>query len=82
MPSRVLVGAYCTECWMIAHGFLDRAPAGDGPDPRRRAVLERCTTSSGSCCRSGPVGWNGTSASRPQLEQVAEYIWREEPPDG
>jgi hypothetical protein len=28
-----------------------------------------------------PVGWNGTLASRPQLEQVAGYIWREEPPD-
>jgi hypothetical protein len=23
-----------------------------------------------------PRGWNGTRASRPQLAQVAEYIWR------
>jgi hypothetical protein len=27
-----------------------------------------------------PVGWNGTFASRPQLEHVVEYIWREPPP--
>jgi hypothetical protein len=27
-----------------------------------------------------PRGWNGTRASWPQVEQVAEYIWRSDRP--